>query len=97
MAAGMDAPPKAKAAGKAAAREAMGAGMAARPEYEDPEKGGLPAGEFEIDMANTGLVVTDPQIDFLSQDGVAWGWLARVSPSRRLSTTSNSCSRRPRR
>lgn len=54
-------------------RDAMAAGRAARPEYEDPEKGGLPAGEFEIDMANTGLVVTDPQIDFLSQDGVAWG------------------------
>jgi nicotinamidase-related amidase len=53
--------------------DAKAAGRAARPEYEDPEKGGLPAGEFEIDLANTGLVVTDPQIDFLSQDGVAWG------------------------
>ncbi len=50
----------------------MAAGMAAPLEYKDPAKGGLPAGKFEIDMANTGLVVTDPQIDFLSQKGVAW-------------------------
>ena len=51
----------------------MAAGMAARPEYEDPKKGGLPAGKFEIEMSSTGLVVTDPQIDFLSKKGVAWG------------------------
>jgi nicotinamidase-related amidase len=34
---------------------------------------GLPHPGFEITAANTALLVTDPQNDFLSPDGVAWG------------------------
>lgn len=33
----------------------------------------LPQPGFEIDRSNTALVVTDPQIDFLSPNGVSWG------------------------
>jgi nicotinamidase-related amidase len=33
----------------------------------------LPDPGMTIDPANTALVVTDPQIDFLSPDGVTWG------------------------
>jgi nicotinamidase-related amidase len=34
---------------------------------------GLPDPGMEIDIENTALVVTDPQIDFLSPKGVTWG------------------------
>lgn len=34
---------------------------------------GLPDPGMEIDASNTALVVTDPQNDFLSPDGVTWG------------------------
>lgn len=34
---------------------------------------GLPHPGFEITSGNTALLVTDPQNDFLSPDGVAWG------------------------
>ena len=33
----------------------------------------LPDPGMEIDLENTALVITDPQNDFLSPDGVAWG------------------------
>ena len=33
----------------------------------------LPKPGFEIDRARTALVITDPQRDFLSEDGVVWG------------------------
>ena len=33
----------------------------------------LPDPGMEFDVANTALVITDPQNDFLSPDGVAWG------------------------
>ena len=33
----------------------------------------LPDPGMTIDVANTALVVTDPQNDFLSPDGVMWG------------------------
>ncbi len=33
----------------------------------------LPDPGMEIDLENTTLVITDPQIDFLSPDGVMWG------------------------
>lgn len=38
-----------------------------------PMNDGLPMPGFEIDPNNTALVITDPQNDFLSPDGVAWG------------------------
>ena len=33
----------------------------------------LPDPDVTIDASNTALVITDPQNDFLSPDGVAWG------------------------
>lgn len=46
---------------------------AAADPYAPPEEGALPASGFELDTARAALVVTDPQIDFLSPDGVTWG------------------------
>ena len=40
--------------------------------YADPEKGALPKTDVTLDLSNTALVVTDPQIDFLSPKGVTW-------------------------
>ncbi|WP_425071844.1 cysteine hydrolase [Sagittula sp. S175] len=54
-----------------------GAAHAATPEamtaYADPQTPGLPQVDMEITPGRTALVVTDPQIDFLSEDGVTWG------------------------
>jgi nicotinamidase-related amidase len=47
--------------------------MAAESPYADPAEPALPQTDMEIDLARTALVVTDPQIDFLSPDGVTWG------------------------
>ena len=41
--------------------------------YADPVKPALPATDVEVTLDNTALVITDPQIDFLSPDGVTWG------------------------
>ena len=41
--------------------------------YEEPENPGLPPSDMELDLPHTALVVTDPQIDFLSPEGVTWG------------------------
>lgn len=49
---------------------ATDAAMAA---YADPENPGLPQVDMAIVPGRTALVVTDPQIDFLSEDGVTWG------------------------
>jgi len=38
-----------------------------------PVGAALPDPGMEIDACNTALVITDPQNDFLSPDGVAWG------------------------
>ncbi len=40
--------------------------------YDEPENPGLPPSDMELDLSRTALVVTDPQIDFLSPDGVTW-------------------------
>ncbi len=40
--------------------------------YAEPETPGLPSSNMELDLPRTALVVTDPQIDFLSEDGVTW-------------------------
>ena len=57
---------------------ALVAGSAAKAEkvvdpYADPPKGALPKTDVKLDLSNTALVVTDPQIDFLSPKGVTWG------------------------
>jgi len=67
------------AAGAATATVAAAGALSATPaaaggdKYADPEKGALPNTDVEVTLANTALVITDPQIDFLSPDGVTWG------------------------
>jgi len=41
--------------------------------YADPAKPALPPSNMKLDLSRAALVVTDPQIDFLSPDGVSWG------------------------
>ena len=41
--------------------------------YADPAEPGLPQTDMVIEKGRTALVLTDPQIDFLSPDGVTWG------------------------
>jgi nicotinamidase-related amidase len=41
--------------------------------YADPAEPALPQTEMIVTSGNTALVITDPQIDFLSEDGVTWG------------------------
>lgn len=40
--------------------------------YAEPEEPGLPASNMVLDLPRTAIVITDPQIDFLSPDGVTW-------------------------
>jgi nicotinamidase-related amidase len=40
--------------------------------YAAPERPALPSAGFVLDRSRAALVVTDPQIDFLSPDGVSW-------------------------
>ncbi|GAA4532525.1 cysteine hydrolase [Mycobacterium paraffinicum] len=40
--------------------------------YADPQDPALPPSGFAFDFEHAALVVTDPQIDFLSPDGAAW-------------------------
>lgn len=62
-------------AGLAAGAIAVGAtaATAADNPYADPEKPALPPSDMKLDLPRTALVVTDPQIDFLSPKGVTWG------------------------
>jgi len=41
--------------------------------YADPAEPALPATSVDVSLGDTALVITDPQIDFLSPDGVTWG------------------------
>lgn len=41
--------------------------------YADPAKPALPASNMVLRIAEAALVVTDPQVDFLSPKGVTWG------------------------
>lgn len=56
-----------------AATDASAATPKAREAYADPENPGLPQVDMQIEPGRTALVVTDPQIDFLSEEGVTWG------------------------
>jgi nicotinamidase-related amidase len=40
--------------------------------YAEPSSPALPVSGFELDLDRAALVLTDPQIDFLSPDGVSW-------------------------
>jgi hypothetical protein len=44
--------------------------MTAEPQHYDEV---LPNPGFEITPGSTAVVITDPQVDFLSEDGVTWG------------------------
>lgn len=61
----------ASAAVATTATAAAAAGAADR--YADPANPMLPPSDMKLDLARTALVVIDPQIDFLSPKGVAWG------------------------
>jgi len=63
------------AAGLAAGVAALGAtaAQAASDPYADPDKPALPPSDMKLDLPRTALVVTDPQVDFLSPKGVTWG------------------------
>lgn len=56
-----------------AATVASPGAKAAKDPYADPKEPALPQTDVEVDLSNTALVITDPQIDFLSPDGVTWG------------------------
>ncbi len=47
--------------------------MATEDPYAEPAEPGLPPSDMVLDLSRTAVVVTDPQIDFLSEDGVTWG------------------------
>ncbi len=43
-----------------------------REAYADPQQPSLPQTDVIAEIGNTAIVITDPQIDFLSPDGVTW-------------------------
>jgi nicotinamidase-related amidase len=64
------------AAGAVAATTLTAAGRSARAAedpYAEPAEPGLPPSNMELNVKRAALVVSDPQIDFLSPDGVTWG------------------------
>jgi nicotinamidase-related amidase len=56
-----------------ASKDIMAATDAAKAIYADPAKPALPDMDMEIVPGRTALVVVDPQVDFLDENGVAWG------------------------
>jgi nicotinamidase-related amidase len=69
----------------------VGHGLAWTPggmeKYAAPADSALPASDMQLDLARTALVVTDPQIDFLSPSGVTWGVVGESV--RELDTVAN--------
>ncbi|HSR72312.1 MAG TPA: cysteine hydrolase [Kiloniellales bacterium] len=49
-----------------------GAAQAAEDPYADPKEPALPSSDMTLERGRAALVVTDPQIDFLSPKGVTW-------------------------
>ena len=45
--------------------------------YAEPEEPGLPPSNMVLDLPRTAIVITDPQIDFLSPDGATWGLVGK--------------------
>lgn len=50
----------------------VGTAVGADDPYAEPENPGLPPSNMELNLSRTAIVITDPQIDFLSPDGVTW-------------------------
>ena len=65
-------------AGLALAMSPACVAQSSNPAYADPETPTLPLTPMTITQSDTALVVIDPQVDFLSEGGVAWG---AVGPS----------------
>lgn len=61
------------AAAVAVGGEVLAATDEAKAVYADPAKPALPDMDMEIVPGRTALVVVDPQVDFLDENGVAWG------------------------
>ncbi|MEA3273739.1 MAG: cysteine hydrolase [Pseudomonadota bacterium] len=40
--------------------------------YADPKEPALPQTDMQVSLSDTALVITDPQVDFLSEKGVTW-------------------------
>ncbi len=49
------------------------ANAAVRDPYADPANPALPRIDMDLDLSRTALVIIDPQVDFLSPKGKAWG------------------------
>jgi len=47
--------------------------QAARAAYAEPAERALPPSDMQLTPKRTALVITDPQNDFLSPQGVTWG------------------------
>lgn len=60
------------AAGAAVAGAGATRAQAHADSYAAPEKGALPDAGFTLNEGRAALVVTDPQVDFLSPKGVTW-------------------------
>ncbi len=61
------------ATGAAALSTSASAGSLDEGTYSDPAEPALPSTDVAVSLADTALVITDPQVDFLSKDGVTWG------------------------
>ena len=61
------------AAAVAASGVATKDALAAENPYADPKNPALPPSDMKLDLKRTALVITDPQVDFLSPKGVTWG------------------------
>lgn len=63
----------------AATTAGIGAGAvyAAGEDYAPPANSALPPSDMKLDLKRTALVVTDPQIDFLSPKGVTWALVGK--------------------
>jgi len=57
----------------AAALMVAGVAGAAPEKYAEPANPALPKSTFKWDASRTAMVVIDPQIDFMSEKGAAWG------------------------
>ena len=61
------------ASAAAVASLAGGSAIAQEDPYAPPANPALPPSDMKLNLERAALVVTDPQIDFLSPDGVTWG------------------------
>lgn len=60
------------------------ANAATKDPYADPANPALPASTFKWDASRTAMVVIDPQIDFMSPKGGAWGIMGESVTEQKL-------------